>query len=52
MSPFGKRSIARRYYRLADSAYAAGDMHKALWFAEMAVQFDPLNDLVRPRMLP
>jgi type IV pilus assembly protein PilQ len=43
MSPFGKRSIARRYYRLADSAYAAGDMHKALWFAEMAVQFDPLN---------
>ncbi|MEN6450448.1 MAG: secretin and TonB N-terminal domain-containing protein [Thermoguttaceae bacterium] len=43
MSPLGKRSIARRYYRLADSAYAAGEMHKALRFAEMAVQFDPLN---------
>jgi type IV pilus assembly protein PilQ len=43
MSPFGKRSIARRYYRLADGAYAAGEMHKALRFAEMAVQFDPLN---------
>jgi type IV pilus assembly protein PilQ len=43
MSPFGKRSIARRYYRLAESAYAAGEMHKALRFAEMAVQFDPLS---------
>lgn len=43
MSPFGKRSIARRYYRLAQKAYAAGESKKALWFAEMAVQFDPLN---------
>jgi hypothetical protein len=41
MSPFGKRSIGRRYYRLAENAYAAGEMHKALRFAEMAVQFDP-----------
>jgi type IV pilus assembly protein PilQ len=43
MSIFGKRSIARRYYRLAENAYAAGEMRKALRFAEMAVQFDPLN---------
>lgn len=43
MSIFGKRSIARRYYRLADKAYAAGDIRKALRFAEMSVQFDPLN---------
>jgi type IV pilus assembly protein PilQ len=43
MSPFGKRSIARRYYRLAETAYANGQCTKALWFAEMAVHFDPLN---------
>ncbi|MEN6407020.1 MAG: hypothetical protein ABFC77_11175 [Thermoguttaceae bacterium] len=43
MSPFGKRSIARRYYRLAERAYAEGDMNKALRFAEMSVQFDPLD---------
>ncbi len=43
MSPFGKRSIARRYFRLAETAYASGDRDKALRFAEMAVQFDPLN---------
>lgn len=43
MSPFGKRSIARRYYRLAATAYAEGEPKRALWFAEMAVQFDPLN---------
>ena len=43
MSPFGKRSIARRYFRLAQSAWAEGDQKKALRFAEMAVQFDPVN---------
>lgn len=43
MSPFGKRSIARRYYRLAEKAYAEGDADKALRFAEMAVHFDPLD---------
>ncbi len=43
MSPFGKRSIARRYFRLADAAYAEGDCDKALRFAEMAVQFDPMD---------
>jgi type IV pilus assembly protein PilQ len=43
MSPLGKRSIGRRYFRLAQSAYASGDRNTALRFAEMAVQFDPLN---------
>lgn len=43
MSIFGKRSIARRYFRLAEKAYAAGETRKALRFAEMSVQFDPLN---------
>jgi type IV pilus assembly protein PilQ len=43
MSPFGKRSIGRRYLRLAEKAYAAGEQQKALWLAEMAVQFDPLS---------
>jgi type IV pilus assembly protein PilQ len=43
MSPFGKRSIARRYFRLAQAAWADGDQKKALRFAEMAVQFDPVN---------
>ncbi len=42
-SPFGKRSVARRYYRLAQAAWAEGNRDKALRFAEMAVQFDPLN---------
>lgn len=43
MSPLGKRSIGRRYFRLAQSAYASGDRNTALRFAEMAVHFDPLN---------
>ncbi len=43
MSPFGKRSIARRYFRLAQTAWAEGDGKRALRFAEMAVQYDPLN---------
>jgi type IV pilus assembly protein PilQ len=43
MSPFGKRSVARRYFRLAQAAWAEGERKRALRFAEMAVQFDPLN---------
>jgi type IV pilus assembly protein PilQ len=43
MSPIGKRSIARCYFRLAQNAWAAGDRQTALRFAEMAVHFDPLN---------
>ncbi|MFZ5828705.1 MAG: secretin N-terminal domain-containing protein [Planctomycetota bacterium] len=43
MCPLNKRSIGRRYFRLAQSAWAVGDRNRALRFAEMAVQFDPLN---------
>lgn len=43
MSTFNKRSIARRYFRLAQSAWAAGQRDKALRWAEMAVHFDSLN---------
>jgi type IV pilus assembly protein PilQ len=41
MSPLGKRSIARRYFRLAQAAWAKGDRQTALRLAEMAVHFDP-----------
>lgn len=43
MSPFGKRSIARRYFRLAVKEYALGNREKALRFAEMSVQFNPVD---------
>jgi len=43
MSPLGKRAISRRYYRLAQVAWAHGDRTRALRFAEMAVHFDSLN---------
>ena len=43
MSPLGKRSVARRYVRMAQQACNEGDMDRALRFAEMAVHFDPLN---------
>ena len=43
MSPAGKRSVARRYFRMAQRAWAAGERRRALRFAEMAVHFDPLN---------
>jgi len=43
MSPLGKRAISRRYYRLAQVAWAHGDRSRALRFAEMAVHFDSLN---------
>jgi len=41
MSPLGKRSVARRYLRMAQNAQAAGQHGRALRFAELAVQFDP-----------
>jgi type IV pilus assembly protein PilQ len=41
MSPLGKRSIGRRYFRLAQAAWARGDRETALRLAEMAVHFDP-----------
>ena len=43
MSPLGKRYVGRRYFRLAQNAWTAGDRTTALRFAEMAVQFDPQN---------
>ena len=44
MSPLiGKRSIGRRYFRLAQNAWAAGDRDTALRFVEMSISFDPLS---------
>ena len=43
MNPLGKRWVGRKYFRLAQSAWSRGDRDTALRFAEMAVQFDPLN---------
>ena len=35
--------VGRRYFRMAQKAWAAGDRTAAMRFAEMAVQFDPAN---------
>ncbi|MEE8451369.1 MAG: hypothetical protein V3R99_05615, partial [Thermoguttaceae bacterium] len=44
MSPLiGKRSIGRKYFRLAQDAWAVGDRHNALKNAEMSIHFDPMN---------
>ncbi len=43
MSPLGRRSVSRRYLRMAQNAQAAGQCNRALRFAELAVQFDPLS---------
>jgi len=43
MSPLGKRAIARRYFRLAQNALAAGDCDRALRFVEISIHFDPLS---------
>jgi type IV pilus assembly protein PilQ len=43
MTPLNRRSVARRYFRLAQAAWAKGDRDTALRFAEMAVHFDPLS---------
>jgi len=43
MNPVGKRAIAKRYFRMAQNAWAAGRQRAALRFAEMAVHFDPLS---------
>jgi type IV pilus assembly protein PilQ len=43
MNPLGKTSVARRYLRLAQNAWMAGDRDAALRFAELAVHFDPTN---------
>jgi type IV pilus assembly protein PilQ len=43
MSPIGKRSIARKYFHMAQNAWAAGDREMALRYAELSVHFDPVN---------
>ncbi|MFH1921273.1 MAG: secretin and TonB N-terminal domain-containing protein [Planctomycetota bacterium] len=43
MNPLGKRHVGRRYFRMAQNAWAAGDRRAALRFAEMAVHFDPMD---------
>ncbi len=42
-TPLGKRHVARRFFRLAQNAWAAGNREAALRFAELAVHFDPEN---------
>lgn len=43
MSPLGKRHLGRKYYRLAQEAFAAGDQPRALRFIDLSIHFDPLN---------
>ena len=43
MSHLGKRYLGRRYYRLAQAAWAHGDQQTALRFIDLAVHFDPEN---------
>jgi type IV pilus assembly protein PilQ len=43
MSPLGKRHVGRKYFRLAQNAWAAGDRDRALRFVEMSIHFDPLS---------
>jgi len=40
MSPFGKRHIARKYYRLATAAWAIGDPSKTLRYCNLAIHYD------------
>lgn len=43
MTPLNKRSLGRRYFRLAQGAWAEGNRDRALRFAELSVHFDPEN---------
>lgn len=43
MSPLGKPHVARKYFRMAQNAWADGDRNTALRFAELSIHFDPLN---------
>jgi len=43
MTFLGKRHVARKYFRMAQNAWAAGDRITALRFAELSIHFDPLN---------
>jgi hypothetical protein len=43
MSPLGKRSLGRKYFRLAQEAWSRGDRNVALKQVALSIQFDPLN---------
>ena len=43
MSHIAKRYLGRRYYRLAQAAWARRDQQAALRFIDLAIQFDPMN---------
>lgn len=43
MSPLGKRYLGRKYYRLAQAAWAKQDREAALRFVDLAIHFDPLS---------
>ena len=43
MSPLGKRSLGRKYFRLAQEAWARGESTSALRLISLSIQFDPMN---------
>ncbi len=43
MSPLGKRYLGRKFYRLAQAAWAKHDQEAALRFVDCAIHFDPLD---------
>jgi hypothetical protein len=43
MSPLGKRYLGRKFYRLAQAAWAKHDQEAALRFIDCAIHFDPLD---------
>ena len=43
MSPFSKRYLGRKYFRLAQMAWDAGNARQALRLVNLAIHFDPLN---------
>ncbi|MDX1947423.1 MAG: hypothetical protein SFU86_18625 [Pirellulaceae bacterium] len=43
MSPIAKRNYALHYFRLARSAFNAGDMNAAMKHVNLSIQHDPLN---------
>ncbi len=50
MSPIGKRHYARRYLRLAQSAWQNGNPRMAQLYVNLALHFDPLNaDIINLR---
>ncbi len=43
MSPVNTRFLGRKYFRLAQNAWAAKECNKALRFIDLSIHFDPLN---------